>query len=153
MMVYTEQNEIDFLGLAALWACTFTGFINAGEHSRGRKASQDELDRIVGRCFRYRLAAMANYKSHSTVLPRLKELPGWSEYANPEWHYLVEKREEILAVVAYVLGVEINPADYRVAIMKTQYGTEHYCLLIGDLLINPDPNLHGEIIRTTEFIY
>ena len=153
-MTYTIQADLDSTGLAARWACTFCGFINAAEYTRQRIATQSELDRVIGRAFRERYAAMANYKNDATVSPPVPDLKGWDSVANPEWHYLVEKRRQLFAITALIMDTDMDPDRFRVAIMKTQYGTNHYCVLADDQeLINPDPNLFGDIIRTTEFLY
>ncbi len=153
-MTYTIQADLDRTGLGERWGCTFTGFINVAEYTRRRIATQTELDRIIGRAFRDKYAVMANYKNDATVSPPEQELSGWGVVANPEWHYLVRERRQLCAITALIMDTDIEPERFQVAIMMTQYDTEHYCIMADDQeLINPDPNLFGDIIRMTAFLY
>lgn len=153
-VTYTPQKNVDNLGLAELWACTFTNFINAGEYTRHEAASQDELDLIVGKAFRRGVALMSNYIDHSKMDKTAKDCTSWDEEDNPEWHYWVKKRLMLLHVVSEALNVVIDPRRFQVGIMLTQYNTKHYVLLTSaGQVINPDNSLKGEIIETRPFIY
>lgn len=153
--MYTLQKEVDTQGLGERWACTFTNFINAGEYMKQEKATEDQIDLIVGRCFRYGLAAMSNYVDHADLNKKAADVTDWNTQ-NPEWHYLCwkELRSKILLVVSEALDVVINPRNFRIGIMLTQYGSKHWVLMCASgQIINPDPSLKGEIIETRKFLY
>lgn len=151
-MKYTLQNEIDIGGFSERWACYFVLPINAGEHTRRHKATDDELSMIVGKAFRTLAATMANYKHDAYVRPPTTPPEGWDAKANPEWHYLVEDFNAMIRIVEEVMFLRIPKAVFKIAIMKTQYNTDHYCLLPrGGDLINPDPSLHGPIKKLLPF--
>lgn len=154
-MDYTEQLELDKMGLGERWGCTFTGFPNVFEHALRRKAEEWEIDQVVGAAFRGGFAGMANYKHHDYGVDN--DLPppeGWDAKANPEWGYYVKSRLYLFAACTKIFKKRVDHMRYHVAIMKTQYGTRHYCVLAPrDELINPDPSLEGPIIETRPFIY
>lgn len=154
MSDYTLQEHIDFLHLGERWACTFCGPINAAENVRKEIFTDEELDEIIGHAFRRRYAAMSNYKNHKNVYPKVKDNPRWDDIADPEWHYWVEMRERFVRYLEFRFKITIDPDHFQVAIIKTQHGTRHYCILTAaGELINPDPNLKGPIIETRSFIY
>lgn len=150
-MIYTIQKELDNQFLGARWGCYFTGPINAGEHTAGRKATQTELDIIVGRAFRARYAYMANYKNDLTVRPRQEEISGWDQAANPEWHYLVDNYGELIRLVSKVLRVWINPMQFEIVVMKVSAGNHYGIRAEKRIVINPDPKLDGRIMKYIPF--
>lgn len=154
-MKYTEQKEVDKLGLAARWACTWVGLaLNVCEHRRQEKATETEVALIGWYCFTHRLADMANYVNHDFLNLTADQCETWDEEENPEWHYYVRKRAAILAQAMVVMDVDLDPENYQVAIMLTQFKTRHYCILTAaGELINPDPSLYGEIIETRPLLY
>jgi hypothetical protein len=151
-MTYTIQSELDNQLLGARWGCYFMGPINAAEYQIRRKAFETELDQIVGHAFRKRYATMANYKNDVNVRPPHEELPGWDEVANPEWHYLVEQYNSMLASVGRIMRVAIDRDRFEVAVMRLSSGGTHYCIRADKtLLINPDPSLSGRIKKYIPF--
>lgn len=144
---FSTQSRMDFKEFGKMWACAFCGPINCSEYILGRIATEREIDIIVGRAFRTGAALMANYKHDKFVRPKGQKQPiGWGEKANPEWHYLIEEWPEFVTMVEKIMRVTISRAMFKIAIMKTQYNTTHYCILVDDkILINPDPSLHGPI--------
>ncbi len=154
MSKYTIQEELDYLEFGARWGCRTTNFINAAEHSAKRKATERELDIIVGRAFRGGVVKMCNYKHHDYGIDNDLEPPkGWSPRANPEWHWWVKKQRALLHIVTTTMNTAVSVERYQTAIMTTPYGN-HYCILApGGELINPDPNLEGTISKTLPLVY
>ncbi len=150
-MEYTVQSRLDNMPFGARWGCYFTGPINAAEYVSQRQATETEIDLIVGRAFRRRLAFMANYKNDATVRPRIKEAPGWGPGANPEWHYLVDDYQGLVHIVQLTMCTAIDPERFELAVMSVSAGN-HYCIRADkSLLINPDPSLMGNITRYIPF--
>lgn len=153
-MEYTLQRHLDFVGIGERWGCTYVGPINVIEWIRKEPMTEEELDTIIGHCFRRRFAAMANYKNCKCVHPRLPEPKGWDEIDNPEWGYWVEQRLKYARYLELKFDLRIQYEKFKVAIMRTQHMTKHYCIqVVGGPLINPDPDLKGPIIETRPFIY
>lgn len=154
MSNYTLQKHIDHLELGERWACTYCGPINVMEHVTGEQMTEPELDEIVGHCFRRRFADMANYIDHAKQDKTAADCTSWDDKDNPEWHYWVKKRAEFLRYLEFRFRTRIPYDLFKVAIMKTQHGTNHYCILINTgKLINPDPSLKGPIIEKRPLVY
>jgi hypothetical protein len=149
MSEYTLQKEI--CRFSKRWGCTAVTRINLVEHEMGRKFTDAELDRIVGAWFRLEILLLCNYKDHKLAING-GEAVGWSEAADPEWHYWVVNRREALRICMMVGDVDRIKEVYDEVIMDVskQGGTKHYALQVrGGALINPDPDLHGPIISVT----
>lgn len=148
-MTYTEQAELDDMGLAARWACTFTGPINAGEHTAKRKAAEKELSLIIGRAFRIRAALMCNYKDHDAFYPPYPDdLQGWDENANPEMHYFVKQWLALVYIVEASMDISIDVTRYETGIVKvytnakkTKTGNHYIIRADSSQEIDPDPSL------------
>lgn len=145
-MIYTLQSELDTGGFGARWGCYATsGSINIVEHELHRKLTEDELDMIVGRWFRMRVADMSNYKDHAHAggNTHKNELGGWSPEADPEWHWWILNRRAALLVAMNVAGVTALSHEYETHIIATP--TFHYVTYVVDqnITINPDPSLSG----------
>lgn len=147
-MNYTLQHELDSGGFGERWACLFVVPMNAVEHTRGKKATPVESSIIIGEAFRTLAVSMSNYKHDKYVRPKKTPPIGWDSKANPEWHYLVEDMDALIKICCIAMKTDIDVKRYKIAIMRTQYNTSHYCLLVdNDLLINPDPSLTGPIVK------
>lgn len=154
MSGYTLQKAIDHLKLGERWACTFTGPINVMEHIRGGRMTEEELDEIIGHCFRRRFADMANYPDHAVPDKTADDCITWDDVDDPEWHYWVRERKKFLSYLEIRFKTRIPYEFFKVAIMKTQHGTHHYCIQMNTgRLINPDPSLKGPIIETRPLAY
>jgi len=150
MMKYTLQKELDTVGLGRRWGCFATsGNINIVEHELGRKLSEEELDRIIGQWFRLRVVDMCNYKNHNMAGSNSDQinLPGWSEDANPEWHWWVRNRRAALLVAMEVAGVKELTHKYETHILSVGEG-HHYITYVVDeeVTINSDPKLTGDVL-------
>lgn len=153
-MFYTEQKDLDILGLGARWGCAFVGPINALENVLKRPLKESEIDEVIGRAFRYGMAEMCNYIDHKNTKKQAKDCTSWDDKDNPEWHYLVKKRRYFIAYLNDRFGVAIPVNDFKIAIMRTQFGGLHYCLKTASgELINPDSYLKGPIIEERPLVY
>ncbi len=145
-MDYTKQRELDVGHFGAMWGCYGTGRINIPECERQRKATDSELDMILGRWFRLKLALMCNYKNDKTALTPV-DPTGWGSEANPEWHYWILNRRAALLVAMEVLGVNDLGNEYEEHIMNVG-DTNHYTIqVVGGELINPSPGLIGPVVE------
>lgn len=149
-MTYTEQAELDVGGFGARWGCYATsGSINICEHELGRKLTEDEIDSVVGKWFRMRIADMCNYKNDkfAGANPKTGEPKGWDIEANPEWHWWINNRRAALLIVMQVTGINELVHEYETHILGTP--GRHYVTYVVDenITINPDPSLLGDILE------
>lgn len=150
-MIYTLQKVLDDNHLGERWGCFYCGPINMCEHTRGVTATRAERMMILGEAVSTNAISHSNYKHDLYIRPKKTPPAGWDTKANPEWHYLVEEYKAFFRIVCTAMDVNVDPRRFKLAVMRTQYGGIHYCVLAdGDLLINPDESLHGTIEKLLE---
>ncbi len=141
-MEYTKQKRLKRFG--DRWGCYATSIINAMEHELGRQLSMNELYAVIGRWTLEESMAICNYKDHEK-LGRSNELGGWSQKANPEWHFFVFDQTDSLIHAMLATGVDKLTHTYEILKLGTTYG-DHFVLCIdGITVINPDPRYSGPV--------
>jgi hypothetical protein len=137
---YTKQSRLKRFG--ARWGCYATSIINAIEHELGRQLTLNEIATVIGRWYLFETMAICNYKDHTRLGD---ELGGWSQIANPEWHFFVFDQNDSLVAAMLAVGVIDLTHEYEILKLGTTYG-DHFVLCIdGQTVINPDPRYSGPV--------
>ena len=141
-MKYTKQKNLGRFG--ARWGCYATCLINIAEREMERKLSHNEMLTTLGAMFLGEQVALANYKSHKSLG---NEMPGWSERADPEWHFLIRHQEKALADILAVFGMSLEGLThmYEIHRLKTPENSHFVLVVDGEEKINPDPSINGPV--------
>jgi len=142
---YTQQKDLGLFG--ARWGCYFTVFLNIIETEIGRKLLKDEVSILSWEALLDGCVLFANYKDHERLYD---PYPGWSERADPEWHYYVLDPERLLKLFEKKMKISVSKNVYEIVTYHT--GTypdgkkmKHFTLKIsGEKEVNPDPKITGK---------
>ena len=142
-MKYTLQERLGRFG--ARWGCYAACLINIAETELERRLTHNEMLMAVGAMFLGEQVAMANYKDHKAIG---REKPGWSEIADPEWHFLVRHQERALADILAVFGLTLEGLqhEYEIHALKPKTGSHFVLVVDGKERINPDPAITGLVV-------
>ena len=150
MKNYTLQK--DFGKYGARWACCSASILNIAENEINRKLTKTEIKTVIGEWLLSQSVSIANYHSHKQPLDRTGFTNEWSPFNDPEWHFLVNNFDICLTDVFKAIGkkAKTKKAVYKIVLFDVYAG--HYCLMINDKIINPDPSIDISNATITKII-
>lgn len=144
---FTLQKEFGKYG--ARWACYATAILNICENELKKKFTHDQLLTLTGRWFETQSVFVANYHNHQAPLDRGYL---WDAGNDPEWHFLVGNAISALKDCFYVKGRPSTTKKAKYYLCEFDVYQGHWCLMIDNEIINPDPNITVSLSELKEKI-
>jgi len=142
MIEYTKQAALGRFG--ERWACYATALVNIIETELGRGLDDRGIGLAVGTMFLSETVLLSNYKDHANIKV---EAAGWSEKADPEFHFFVKSQSDALRALMDAFRIPGLKQTYVILKLYTAAGSHFILKVNGAYTVNPDPDVTGPVVQ------